>query len=51
MPDKQGKFVEQWTSTGRLLFFRNAHVAFEDLEVWDAESGTSSLFLQRAPGS
>lgn len=46
MPENQVKFVEQWTSTGRLLFFRNAHVAFEDLEVWDAESGTSSLLAE-----
>lgn len=42
-PENQVKFVEQWTSSGRLLFFRNAHVVFEDLEVWDAESSTSSL--------
>lgn len=45
-PENQVKIVEQWTSSGRLLFFRNAHVVFEDLVVWDEESGTSSLLVE-----
>lgn len=46
LPDNQLQIVEQWTSSDILPFFRNLHVTFEDLVVWDSETRESSILAE-----
>ena len=40
------QIVEEWTGASRFLFRRNAHVVFENLEVYDRESRERSVLVE-----